>query len=193
MISNYQWMILNYHLHIIPCSDIAYVTKDQGQSLCEFTGIIFVSLTNMSVNKIIYPVVLLQIFQLPVGSISQSVQDKPLYAAAGDVIQNYSDVARPCQYMYLCFMDLHFTLPTCIQQFMSRMSVSRTQSWYNQQTIGHIEYLLSSILYWSWQIQDNHDLFVFNMTGKKFRVKYLLPMAKAESNIFMNILHLYTH
>lgn len=31
------------------------------------------------------------------------------------------------------------------------------------------------------------------MTGKKFRVKYLLPMAKAESNIFMNILHLYTH
>lgn len=28
---------------------------------------------------------------------------------------------------------------------------------------------------------------------KKFRVKYLLPMAKAESNIFMNILHLYTH
>lgn len=28
---------------------------------------------------------------------------------------------------------------------------------------------------------------------KKFRVKYLLPMAKAESNTFMNILHLYTH
>lgn len=76
---------------------------------------------------------------------------------------------------------------------MSRMSVSRTQSWYNQETFGQIEYLLSSILYWSWQIQDNHDLFVFNMTEKKFRVKYLLPMAKAESNIFMNILHLYTH